>query len=88
METLEENDSQAFAKQFSRYIKEGVTADKIEDMYTNAHKAIRANPAREKKDKKFNTVVKGRRAPMSRQQRADRVKQKMAAFERKIASIE
>jgi len=88
METLEENDSQAFAKQFSRYIKEGITADKIEDMYTEAHKAIRANPARVKNEKKFNTVVKGRRAPMSRQQRADRVKQKMAAFERKIASIE
>lgn len=69
-----------------RFIKAGVTADNMEDMYVAAHKAIRANPARQAKDKKeHKTVVKGRRQPLSRQQRADRVKQKMAAFERKLA---
>jgi large subunit ribosomal protein L5e len=89
METLEEADQTAFNKQFSNFIKAGISADKVVPMYEAAHKAIRANPAREAKGKKVHkTVVKGRRQPLSRQQRQDRVKQKMAAFERKIAAEE
>ena len=69
-----------------RFIKNGITADKVVDMYQEAHKKIRADPSRAKKsDKKHNTVVKGRKGRMSREQRQDRVRQKMAAFERKIA---
>eukprot|EP00036_Acanthoecidae_sp_10tr_P008442 CAMPEP_0182923816 /NCGR_PEP_ID=MMETSP0105_2-20130417/5660_1 /TAXON_ID=81532 ORGANISM="Acanthoeca-like sp., Strain 10tr" /NCGR_SAMPLE_ID=MMETSP0105_2 /ASSEMBLY_ACC=CAM_ASM_000205 /LENGTH=305 /DNA_ID=CAMNT_0025061553 /DNA_START=50 /DNA_END=967 /DNA_ORIENTATION=+ len=88
MEELEEADQSMFQKQFSKYIAAGVTADKVEDMYTSAHKAIRDDPKRVKKDAKHNTVVKGRRGRMSRQQRADRVKQKMASFEHKLSLIE
>ena len=55
-------------------------------MYQNAHKKIRADPSRAKKDgKEHKTVIKGRKQRMSREQRQDRVRQKMAAFERKIA---
>jgi len=45
MNHLAEEDEEAFKRQFSRYIKLGVTADGIEAMYTNAHKAIRADPS-------------------------------------------
>merc|ERR1719495_723013 len=38
-------DEEAFKRQFSRYIKLGVTADSIEDMYKKAHAAIRADPS-------------------------------------------
>merc|ERR1712121_467999 len=41
MRHLIEEDEEAFKRQFSRYIKLGVTADSIEAMYTDAHKAIR-----------------------------------------------
>lgn len=52
MRTLQEEDEEAFKRQFSRYIKEGISADNVEEMYKKAHAAIRANPDRVKKDKK------------------------------------
>ena len=45
MKSLQEEDEEAFKKQFSRFIKNGVTADSIEGMYKKAHAAIRADPA-------------------------------------------
>jgi len=52
MNNLAEEDEEAFKRQFSRYIKLGVTADSIEAMYTNAHKAIRADPSPKAKSDK------------------------------------
>jgi len=45
MRHLIEEDEEAYKRQFSRYIKSGVTADAMEDMYKKCHKAIRADPA-------------------------------------------
>ncbi|KAL1500876.1 hypothetical protein ABEB36_006301 [Hypothenemus hampei] len=44
MKSLEEDDPEAFKRQFSQYIKLGINADQIEGIYKNAHAAIRANP--------------------------------------------
>ncbi|KAI0981495.1 hypothetical protein GJ496_000955 [Pomphorhynchus laevis] len=44
MRSLENDDPNRYNRQFSRYIKEGISADGIEKMYANAHAAIRANP--------------------------------------------
>eukprot|EP00727_Mastigamoeba_balamuthi_P014798 m51a1_g9944 putative 60S ribosomal protein L18 (300) ;mRNA; r:15729-17002 len=44
MKLLKEQDAAAFDRQFSRYAKEGVTADMLEKIYTEAHKQIRADP--------------------------------------------
>merc|ERR1712093_89869 len=44
MESLEEEQPEEYATKFSRFIKAGVTADSMEEMYLNVHKAIRANP--------------------------------------------
>lgn len=49
MRTLQEEDEEAYKRQFSRYIKEGVTADNVEEIYKSAHAAIRKNPDRVKK---------------------------------------
>lgn len=49
MKTLQEEDEDAYKKQFSRYIKEGIAADGIEAMYKKAHANIRSNPDRAKK---------------------------------------
>merc|ERR1712039_700325 len=45
MKSLQEEDEE----QFSRFIKNGVTADSMEGMYKKAHAAIRADPAAEAK---------------------------------------
>jgi len=45
MTNLAEEDEEAYKKQFSRYIKNGITAEGVEPMYANAHKAIRADPS-------------------------------------------
>merc|ERR1719481_1933518 len=53
MRHLIEEDEDAYKKQFSRYIKNGVTADGMEDMYKKCHAAIRKDPSpKAKVDKK------------------------------------
>jgi large subunit ribosomal protein L5e len=54
MRLLEEEDDEKYQKQFSHYIKEGVTADSLEEMYTAAHTAIRENPEFVKKESAFD----------------------------------
>lgn len=44
MRHLQEEDEESYKRQFSKYIKEGITPDEIEDIYIKAHAAIRANP--------------------------------------------
>jgi large subunit ribosomal protein L5e len=44
MTKLAEDDEEAFKRQFSRYIKLGITADNLEAIYTKAHAAIRKEP--------------------------------------------
>lgn len=45
MEQLKEQDEDAYKRHFSKFIANGVTSDNVENMYKNAHAAIRANPA-------------------------------------------
>merc|ERR1712048_726619 len=53
MKSLQEEDEEQFKKHFSRFIKNGVTADSMEGMYKKAHAAIRADPSpKAKVDKK------------------------------------
>jgi large subunit ribosomal protein L5e len=42
---LLKDDADSYQKQFSRYIKAGISADNIEKMYKEVHAAIRKNPA-------------------------------------------
>jgi len=44
MKSLQEEDEDAYKRQFSRFIKNGVTPDNMEEMYKKAHAAIRADP--------------------------------------------
>lgn len=81
MTHLQEEDEERYKKQFANYIKAGVTPDSLEDMYTSAHAAIRADPMHKPTDKKVPEVQKRyHRVKLSREQRADRVRQKMATF--------
>jgi len=44
MTRLKEGDADAYKRQFSRFIAAEVNPDDLEEMYTNAHAAIRADP--------------------------------------------
>jgi len=86
MTLLQQDDDDAYKKQFSRFIKNGIAPDTIEVMYKKAHASIRENPVRlakkerskdAKKPKRFN------RKKMSLEQRMDRVKQKKATYLKK-----
>jgi len=52
MEALKDEDEEKYKRQFSQYIKAGITADQLETIYKDCHKKIRANPVAEKKPKK------------------------------------
>uniref|UniRef100_A0A6Q2YAJ7 Large ribosomal subunit protein uL18 n=1 Tax=Esox lucius TaxID=8010 RepID=A0A6Q2YAJ7_ESOLU len=80
MSYLMEEDEDAYKKQFSRFIKNGVAPDTVEDMYKKAHAAIRENPVHEKKPKKEVKKKRWNRAKLSLAQRKDRVAQKKASF--------
>nr|ANM86203.1 60S ribosomal protein L5-2 [Stygiella incarcerata] len=54
MRLLEEEDPEKYQKQFAHYIKEGVTADSLEEMYASAHTAIRENPEFVKKESSYD----------------------------------
>lgn len=52
MRFLQDDDEDAYKRQFAKFIAEGVAADDLEDMYKEAHAAIRAAPLREAKQYK------------------------------------
>jgi len=93
MEALLEDDEEAYQKQFSRYIAAEVGPDDIEDMYTEAHEKIRADPflkrsatdlghfgTREtpKTGKEVYPAKNWHQVKISKKQRAGRVRQKLA----------
>lgn len=80
MRQLADEDEDAYKKQFSGFIKNGVTADSVEGMYTKCHAAIREDPAAKAKPEKQVKKKRWTRAKLSKKQRDDRVKQKKAAY--------
>nr|GAT59470.1 60S ribosomal protein [Mycena chlorophos] len=51
MESLEEEDDERFKKQFATYLADGVGSEDIEEIYQNAHTAIREDPTFKPTDK-------------------------------------
>ena len=90
MSQMQEEDGDKYEKHFAKFIAAGIDADGLEDMYTKAHAAIRANPDREakKRDQEPVHVREGnfiqtstgkyeRRVKLNNQQRKERVARKM-----------
>jgi len=44
MKSLQEDDEEAYQRQFKRFVEAGITADKLAGLYEKAHKAIRKDP--------------------------------------------
>lgn len=86
MNKLQQDDEDAYRRQFSQYIKNGVTPESIEDMYKNVHAAIRQNPEHEAKPEREIKKKRWNRAKMSLKQRRDRIRQKKASFLAKQAA--
>merc|ERR1712168_247710 len=84
MRNLSESDEDVFRRQFSQYIKEGITPDTIEEMYTKAHAAIRADPSVKAEGKEKFSGKRYLRKKMSLAQRKDSAKQKKDAYRRKL----
>ena len=81
MNLLEEKKPEKYKKHFSQFEKNGVTADNLEELYTKAHAAIRANPAIVKTEKKVppkGEENKYKKKRLSYAQRKDRIRQKLA----------
>lgn len=51
MQALLEDEPDKYQSHFSEYIKRGVEADNIEEMYKKVHAAIRADPIKKKSEK-------------------------------------
>lgn len=88
MKQLEEEDDEAYKRQFSQYIKHGITADAIEGMYKKAHEAIRADPTFTPVEKKNDVKKRWNRAKLSLSERKNRVAQKKASFLKKLEEVE
>ena len=89
MKQLQGDDDDAYKRQFSQYIKNGITADSIEAMYKKAHAEIKKDPAAKPNPKKGKQYPKKRwnKAPLNRAQRKDKVKQKKESFIKKLQAV-
>ena len=85
MKSLQEEDEEAFKRQFSRFIKNGVTADSVEDMYKKAHAAIRKNPEGPKKAAKKVTKKRWTAKKLTNAERKAKVEKTKTEF---LAQIE
>ncbi|VDI63736.1 large subunit ribosomal protein L5e [Mytilus galloprovincialis] len=88
MKQLEEEDDDAYKRQFSQFIKNGIKPDTVKTMYKKGHAAIRSNPEAKAKVSKEVPKKRWNRSKMASLQRKDRVKQKKAAFLKKIQEDE
>ncbi|WPH02418.1 60S ribosomal protein L5 [Acrodontium crateriforme] len=88
METLADDDEERYKSQFSGYIDDEIEADGLEELYAEAHKAIREDPfkkaegAEEKKSKEHWKAesLKYRSQKLTYEQKKERVQQKIKAL--------
>eukprot|EP00088_Acartia_fossae_P069286 TRINITY_DN8_c0_g1_i2.p2 TRINITY_DN8_c0_g1~~TRINITY_DN8_c0_g1_i2.p2 ORF type:complete len:297 (-),score=96.12 TRINITY_DN8_c0_g1_i2:109-999(-) len=80
MRSLQDEDEDAFKRQFSRFIKNGVGPDNIEAMYKKAHAAIRADPAHKPAPKKNVTKKRWNAKKIGLAARQEKIKQAKEEF--------
>jgi len=83
MESLEEEDEERFKKQFSSYLADGVGHDDIEDIYVNAHAAIREDPTfkpTEKSQDWQGESLKHKTTRLTHEQRQANIQKRIQAF--------
>jgi len=87
MESLLEDDEEKYKRQFSKFLSQGIKAEELEDMYKDAHAAIRADPSAKKSEKfKYDPHAKVKsykKARLNLKQRKNKVAQKKAYWHKK-----
>jgi large subunit ribosomal protein L5e len=86
METLADDDEERYKSQFQQYIDDEIEADGLEELYQEAHKAIREDPfkkaegAGEKKTKEEwkKEALKYRNNKLTKEEKMEKVKAKIA----------
>ncbi|CAH0405810.1 unnamed protein product [Chilo suppressalis] len=86
MRNLEQEDEDSFKRQFGKYIKLGVNADSVENLYKKAHEAIRADPSYKKKENKKDPAKQKRwnKRKLTLAERKNRIKQKKESFIKRL----
>lgn len=84
MRTLEEEDEDAYKRQFSKYINLGIKADDIETIYKNAHASIRKDPSFTKKPEKKVTKKRHNLAKLTLEARKAKIAKHKADYLAKI----
>ena len=79
MEELKKKDEKAYQRQFSRYIKAGITADQIKGIYEKAHEQIRANPAAAPKTTKKFAPAKPQTKRLSAEEKRKLLNERLVA---------
>jgi len=85
MTKLQDENEEKYEKQFSQYIKKGVAADDLEDLYAKVHAAIRADPSPTPKKVRDKTQVSmyAKRPKLSLVERRDHVLNKILSIRNK-----
>ncbi|OZJ05356.1 hypothetical protein BZG36_01531 [Bifiguratus adelaidae] len=86
MEELEEEDEEQYKKHFASFVAEEITSADLEDMYREAHEAIRADPSpkltEKKKPAEGEKVKKYKGVRLNKKQRDNKVLQKKLYWEK------
>ena len=88
METLADDDEERYKSQFNKYIDNDLEADGLEEIYTEAHSAIREDPFKKDEDegdKKSKDEWKAegkkhRQSKLSKAEREERIKEKISSL--------
>ena len=88
MDALEEDDEEKYKRQFSKYLEDDVSSDSLEEMYKNAHDAIRADPSftPTKKQDNYDECKKHRNKKLTREERKARVQEKLKKIQAERAA--
>ncbi|KAJ9638825.1 60S ribosomal protein L5 [Coniosporium apollinis] len=92
METLADDDEERYKSQFQGYIDDDIEADGLEELYTEAHKQIREDPfkkdedegEKKSKDEYKQESLKYRKSKLSKEEKQERVKARIAELKEAI----
>jgi len=78
MTSLKDSDEDSYNRQFARFIKEGINAGNLTDLYKKAHDAIRSNPEHAVKSEKKVVKKRWTAKKITLQERKARISNKKA----------
>lgn len=94
MEKLQQDNPDAYQRQFSRYIKDSISPEMLEEIYRSAHTAIRANPMHVKSQRPDSAKVSKypRKTRLTLEQRKARISKKLSdksrsKLQREVVSV-